>query len=87
MKISDEAVEVGSRVFAEVDPFWPDGNWDSCPEDLRESVRGMVAAILEAAAPSLMAQAWDEGRDEGYADAQRGYDLASNPYRKTTNAV
>lgn len=49
-----------------------------------EDQRRIVHCILEAAAPHLMAQAWDDGEDAGQSnnDAYKsGADVKSNPYR------
>ena len=43
-----------------------------------------MRAALEAAAPCMMAGAWDEGREEGYeAGRDRGAKEQPNPYRPT----
>ena len=47
---------------------------------------GIARAALEAAAPLLMAQAWDEGRAHGavWPYGHRGLATDDNPYRKET---
>jgi hypothetical protein len=41
----------------------------------------LMRHILEAAAPHLMAAAWEEGRLDGHAEEQSGFENAMNPYR------
>lgn len=68
--IPAEAVEAAAEVAARREGY----GWDEYREVARE--------ILEAAAPYLMAQAWDEGREEGYeAGRDRGAEEKPNPYR------
>jgi len=78
--IPDEAVEAAA---AEVVRIF-DGDFSG------EASMVMARRILEAAAPHLMASAWDEGELAGFTNAgadQWGYDQKFNPYRKPTNAV
>ena len=74
--IPDEAVEAAARAL---DPQTM-GSGGALAEKFKEETRKEVRRILEAAAPHLMAAAWEEGRLDGYADAQRGFDTAMNPY-------
>jgi hypothetical protein len=74
MSISDEAVEAAAKYLGERF-FW---NGPLLPEVARE--------VLEAAAPHLMAAAWDEAMqdadDEGYLYAHQSDAMkARNPYR------
>lgn len=67
MSIPNEAVEAASRAV-------PAGA-SIDQDDLRN--------ILEAAAPVLMAQAWDEGRSAGFRDAYVDEEEEEdNPYRR-----
>jgi hypothetical protein len=70
VNISDEAVHVAlSAYYASIDA------------DNGGPLVDMRAA-LEAAAPHLMAVAWDEGHEEGYeAGRDRGTPEQPNPYR------
>lgn len=51
-----------------------------------EVPRNIVTMILEAAAPHMLAEAWDAGSRQGYREGADG-DLilppVSNPYRRT----
>ena len=70
--IPDEAVEAAAKYLTE--KF----NWNG------ELVPATAREVLEAAAPHLMAAAWDEGY-EGAVDAYDGRNV-SNPYRKPADA-
>lgn len=48
--------------------------------DISERVGKRYAHLHQMRQDELMAKAWEEGRLDGYADAQRGYDAAMNPY-------
>jgi hypothetical protein len=51
-------------------------------EEVAQRCGPLIAkAVLEAAAPYLMAQAWDEGREADDFEVSIGMD--GNPYRKT----
>lgn len=39
-----------------------------------------IRAALEAAAPHMLAGAWEEGRLVGRAEEQSGFDTETNPY-------
>ena len=71
MKISDAAVEAAARASWErsnSDP-WISGDHDDIRwHDRREYIED-ARATLEAAAPHLMAQAWQEGHTTGDGDA------------------
>jgi hypothetical protein len=67
MNISDEAVE------AAVEAVWEHGE----VIQTREYAAELARAALEAAAPHLMAVAWDEGLSAGHHDRR----LNANPYR------
>jgi len=54
---------------------------------MKEDIYSMTKSGFHEALRQAKEDAWDEGYDGGYADAQRGYDLAVNPYRKSANAV
>lgn len=75
MNISDEAVEAAIGAYG-----------GTVMAIMNE--RAMVRRILEAAAPHLMAQAWEEGFDRGFYDPLAGGDrdasesLARNPWRR-----
>jgi hypothetical protein len=71
MNIPDEAVEAA---------------YEALPIDSYIAGLSHVRAMLEAAAPFLMAQAWDEGRKHGarYPYGERGLATDDNHYRKDT---
>jgi len=68
--IPDEAVE--AALYA----------WGFSAQNIDER-RELVTHILEAAAPHIMTQAWDEGYTTGNAHNGRG---DANPYRKPADA-
>jgi len=63
MNINDEAVEAAAKVWLRLS--LKQGSW---------TLEGNVRAALEAAAPHLMAVAWERGREDGYHHRP-------NPYR------
>jgi hypothetical protein len=50
--------------------------WDECDDELRNHFRRDARAALEAAAPHIMAAAWERGREDGYHHRP-------NPYKET----
>lgn len=78
MNISDEAVEAAAKAaYENVRPKmgFPSG-FDGAPEPMQETYRGIARAGLEAAAPHLMAEAWEQGRVTGSESIRQ-----PNPYR------
>jgi hypothetical protein len=79
--IPDAAVDAAAKAYYDLG-F---SSWEGAHEDTREVQRDDMRAALEAAAPHLMSQAWDEGEAAGQdnADSNRGYDIEHkrNPYR------
>lgn len=74
MNIIDEAVEAAKVAFDETN--------GGLFED--EYAYNVARQVLEAAAPHLMAQAWDEGERSGYANSvalEYGLRQSPNPYR------
>ncbi|AYN57303.1 hypothetical protein PBI_BRIDGETTE_37 [Arthrobacter phage Bridgette] len=69
--IPDEAVEAAAKVL---DPHTMSSG-GALAGKFREATRAEARAILEAAAPYLMAQAWDEGVEVG----QGGWCLLETP--------
>jgi len=93
--IPDEAVEALASVLAQealVEADMGGYGWDAetdSPEQFMPRSRERVREYLKAAAPHLMAAAWEEGELAGYTNAgaeQWGYDQKFNPYRKPTDA-
>jgi len=80
--IPDEAVEAAAKAS-----FAARGgvDWDSQSEHLRSTETAFTRAALEAAAPHLMAAAWDEGYRECY-ERQMYEPVPVNPYRKAPDA-
>lgn len=76
MNIPDEAVEAVAKVFYEDGwtgpPFWESLDAD---DPSRLEYLATTRTALEAAAPHLLAEAWDEGLDAGL---NGGW---NNPYR------
>jgi len=75
--ISDEAVEAAAKAMH--NEAYPPEYWDGRP-DLRHIFATRAKTALEAAAPHLMAESWDQGYDEGLS-AGRGSRSDGNPYR------
>jgi hypothetical protein len=67
MNISDEAVEASYKGFMEI--------------GRGGTIRQAISRALEAAAPHLMAQAWDEGRQADDFSVSTGFE--KNPYRSS----
>lgn len=80
--ISYEALERGARVLIE------DGRygvpWEDASEDDRAEVIAKVRAILEAAAPQLLASVWDEAIEahKAWTCDDENMDPLTNPYRR-----
>jgi len=87
MSVPPAAIEAGSRAaYAHVSPQHAhDQGWDELPPAWQRNYRNEARAILEAAAPHLMAAAWGEGA-KAQADAygMNVDTLGPNPYRKPT---
>ena len=81
--IPDEAVEAAARAAAKDEDA---SNWDNEPQYYRNGWLNRMQVALEAAAPHLMAAAWDEGgraaieRENTYGREEKA--KFSNPYRK-----
>jgi hypothetical protein len=82
MSIPDEAFRAANERYSEVltDLRLREGGGFKVASQNR---RALLAA-LEAAAPHLMAQAWDEGERTGFEESFRDNDprKTRNPYRK-----
>jgi hypothetical protein len=83
--IPDDAVEVAARAY-NAEPARP---WGALAPMVRRIRLQKMRAALEAAAPHMMAKAWDEGMRSGKSRAMRamsdepGLSLKiPNPYRK-----
>lgn len=77
MTVPDEAVEAAMKALLRMD----DGAWAVVDATYIDHLEPQVRRSLEVAAPFIAAQAWDEGRLDGHAEAQSGYENAMNPYR------
>lgn len=85
MNIPDEAVEAAANAVHDEfcrDPYHAGHTGPAC-YDYKVEAR----TILEAAAPHMLADAWDKGFDRGFYDPLAGRDRdasesrAANPYR------
>lgn len=89
MNVVHEAVEAAARTYEpDVWEYLDDreGRLRGNLERLRERSLSRARAALEAAAPIIAAQAWDEGFEQGTIWTLRGCDVAgrasqANPYR------
>ena len=83
--IPDEAVEAAAKVLALV---MRGKKFEGMDEYTQAFISDTAKVALEAAAPHMMAGAWDEGAAAGLGwDENRGEDFATpNPYRKPTDA-
>jgi flagellar biosynthesis/type III secretory pathway protein FliH len=73
--IPEAAVEAAARSLNDAFPQM----WEKMPEWAREEERKTARAALEAAAPYMLAEAWDDGHSAG-VDHADGLDGGSNPY-------
>lgn len=81
MQISDEAVEAGARaVYAHLRLECPKP-WDELKPIWRANYRKEARAVLAAAAPHMLAEAWDEGNIAGMFDLPSENHATNNPYR------
>jgi len=89
--IPDEAVEALARVLASKALWDADvagTGWDSetdSSDHFMPSARKTARRYLEAAAPFIAAQAWDEGYSGGVREEQPGW--TKNPYRAIVQAA
>ena len=74
--IPDAAVEAAALAALERDSGFE--NWLLVTAEVRTNYLDEARTILEAAAPHLMAEAWEEGHSAGRRDE---YCLDPNPYR------
>jgi len=81
MTVPDEAVEAAAKALAIV--AW--GEWEYVPTALRGRMRRDARITLEAAAPFIAAQAWDEGWNAfARYDSDQRQSYPDNPYRSAT---
>lgn len=92
MDIPDEAVEAAARAAAKDEDA---SNWDDEHEHYRNGWLNRMQVALEAAAPHLMAEAFEQGQKSGLRHADRLVaaakigrpelpgPLSPNPYRPT----
>jgi hypothetical protein len=76
--IPDEAVEAVAMVLVEDGAYGVP--WGDASGDDRAEAMGKARILLKAAAPFMMAQAWQEGHDHF---ERKGWS-EQNPYRKPT---
>jgi hypothetical protein len=72
-----EAVEAAAKALwrrGRVDP------WEGARDYITAEFREDALIALEAAAPYMLAVAWEEGRLVGRAEEQSGFDTEMNPY-------
>jgi hypothetical protein len=90
--ISDEAVEAAAMAFFGTLAL---SKWEDLGSLTRAAYRSKARAALEAAAPHMLAEAWDEGHEDGFwngrlshgdTEALTGIEhaKATNPYRSQT---
>jgi hypothetical protein len=99
--IPDEAVEAAAKAIyaTEAQPMYDEAKeqftgarpWEWLTERSWDVYRNKARQTLEAAAPHLLANAWDEGgkaaieREHAYGREEKA--KFSNPYRNPSNAV
>ena len=76
--IPDAAVEAAARVIHSQHEQSPLEDWS---EDFQLAARRDARAALEAAAPHLMAEAWEQGADAEFGRAVLNRARQANPYR------
>lgn len=78
--IPNEAIEAAAKALWE--PNEHGDEWAGEYETYKDYLRAEATKTLEAAAPYMLATAWDEGREEGY-EVGRGLGAPENlnPYR------
>lgn len=83
--IPDEAVEAAAQRLAR--HRWPTALevWDSFGQGMKDDYRDTARAALEAAAPHMLADAWELGMVSMYATTGGEWPLIpeQNPYRPT----
>jgi hypothetical protein len=87
MNIPEEAIEKAARKIFEYDaPYHRPDEWEPLNKYAKFDYRNAARAVLEAAVPPLMAQAWEEGQQAGYENAYYQQtppvEPNTNPYRK-----
>jgi hypothetical protein len=92
--IPDEAVEAAAKAIyaTEAQPMYDESKeeftgarpWEWLTERSWDVYRDKARLALEAAAPHMMAVAWEAGRQDGHMEAQSGFENAMNPYERFT---
>ena len=87
MDISNEAVEAAAWAL---DPQTM-GSAGALADKFKDHTRADAQRILEAAAPFIAAQVWDEGHEEGWLNHESGLTEAEgrkrNTWRKTESGA
>lgn len=81
--IPDEAVEAAVKANLERSEGYL---WGNTTEDSRAKWREYVRPMLEAAAPYMLAEAWEDGGRAATGTYDTGYPIR-NPYRKDEAAT
>ena len=71
--ITDEAVETGAKALWDVDRESGQREYDDCLPGTKRHLRREARAVLEAATPILMAQAWAAGAPAGFNVSREGF--------------
>lgn len=78
MNIPNEAIEAAAKgAFKRTHPH---GNWSLAISDMRDQYLSEAHAALEAAAPYMLAEAWEQGYEAADYDAPHSI-KTDNPYR------
>jgi len=77
MNIPDEAVEAAANELHDREGY--SISLADSPKYRKDYYRALATEVLEAAAPYMLAQAWDEGREADDFEVSIGFD--ANPYR------
>jgi len=81
--IPDAAVESAAKwAFETIPQDGPRTEWASISPALRDETKAFVLPLIQAAAPYMMAEAWDEGAESMVDEGLSEYEYSRNPYRK-----
>lgn len=81
VSVGDEAVQAAAwEIYKDLFAGHAASQLDQVGRPIRDACLRKARAALEAAAPHMLAEAWEEGRLVGRAEEQSGFDTEMNPY-------